>query len=164
MRRGKCLEQVIGVKPIPWSPLPNPWTLAGDEEWTDYDLSVDVYLPGAGEAALIGRIDSADVFRDSKALWPSGYVLTLDADGKWNLASYMYKKPTVELGSGASSARGGSWHHVTLGFRGDVITATVDGHPLAAVHDTSHKQGMMGIGGGWNSVQFDTLSVSAAGH
>jgi hypothetical protein len=165
-RQGKCLEQMITTKPIPWSRLPNPWTLAGDEAWRDYDLAVDVYLPAAGQAsagqaALIGRIDSADVFTDDKAVWPSGYVLTFDADGKWNMASYAYNKPAVALGSGVSGVRSGSWHRVVLGFRGDLISATVDGRPLISVHDASHKQGMVGIGGGWNRVQFDDLAVSA---
>ena len=27
---GRCLEQVITVKPTPWGPLPDPFTLAGD--------------------------------------------------------------------------------------------------------------------------------------
>jgi hypothetical protein len=32
---------------------------------------------------------------------------------------------------------------------------------VANVNDTSHKQGMAGIGTGWNTAQFDNFSVSA---
>jgi len=30
---------------------------------------------------VMGRIDSADVFQDANARWPSGYVLRLKLDG-----------------------------------------------------------------------------------
>ena len=61
-RPGKCLEQVITERPIPWGPLPDPWTLAGDEAWTDYAVDADVRIAGEGSAMLIGRIDSAKTF------------------------------------------------------------------------------------------------------
>ena len=42
----------------------------------------------------MGRIDSADVFKDDKALYPSGYVLSMEPGGKWTLSTSAYKTPT----------------------------------------------------------------------
>ena len=42
--KDSCLEQVITVKPIPWGPLPDPFTLAGDVKWSDYRIAVDFLL------------------------------------------------------------------------------------------------------------------------
>ena len=158
-RAAACLEQVIATKPIPWGPLPNPWTLTGEEAWKDYEVSTDVYLPAQGSIALLGRIDSANVFADQKALWPSGYVLSINSDGHWSLTSYTYKKPSVALGAGESKLRAGAWHRVLLRFAGDQVTAELDGVAIASVQDASHKQGMVGIGTEWNHAQFDNLSV-----
>ena len=87
LRTGHCLEQVIPVVPIPWGPLPDPFTLAGDEQWTDYEVSTEVEIPLAGVGTLFGRIDSADVFRDGRAMYPSGYGLLLKSNGEWRLVS-----------------------------------------------------------------------------
>src|SRR4051812_4046859 len=43
-RSGKCLEQVIATRPIPWAPLPDPFTFAGDIVWTDYDVTADLQI------------------------------------------------------------------------------------------------------------------------
>ena len=159
-RKGKCLEQVITEKPIPWGPLPNPWTLAGDANWSDYQLSADVLLLGADQATIIGRIDSADVFADGKSLWPSGYVLQLKRDGTWQILSAAYKKPVVVLASGTVPNLKRGWHRLQLGFRGHEIAAHLDGRLLAAKQDSSHTHGMMGIGTGWGTAQFDNLSIA----
>src|SRR5205085_9045413 len=52
-RAGKCLEQVISVKPIPWGPLPDPFTLAGDANWTDYTVAADAHFLSSSPAVLI---------------------------------------------------------------------------------------------------------------
>ncbi len=39
-RAGRCLEQVITLKPIPWSPLPDPYTYLGSENWKNYTVSL----------------------------------------------------------------------------------------------------------------------------
>ena len=158
-RSGRCLEQVIVDKPIPWGPLPNPFTLAGDVTWADYDVAADFLLTGAGTVTLMGRIDSSDVFQDGDAIFPSGYVLSLQADGKWNLFSAAYKKPTVRLASGMATATRDQWHHLELTFRGNLITATLDGSRLGSASDRSHSHGMFGLGTGWNKAQFDNLTV-----
>jgi hypothetical protein len=36
---------------------------------------------------------------------------------------------------------------------------SIDGALVANVTDTSHKQGMAGIGTGWNTAQFDNFSI-----
>ncbi len=159
-RPGRCLEQVITERPIPWSPRPDPWTMAGDVNWTDYGVAVDVLLNGPGAATVIGRVDSADVFRDKKAIWPSGYVFSLSTGGDWKLVSSAYKAEPRTIASGNVALENNHWHHIEVKFKGRQITATLDQKQLANVSDGSHTHGMFGIGTGWNTAQFDNLSVS----
>lgn len=159
-RAGQCLEQVITERPIPWGPLPDPWTMAGNAEWTDYKVGADVRIEGRGSAMVIGRIDSANVFADSPARLPSGYTLRLHSDGVWELLSTAYHKPSHTLAQGRTAARAGEWHRLQLAFEGEKIVAELDGKTLASVEDASHKQGMIGIGSEWNRAQFDNLAVA----
>jgi hypothetical protein len=159
-RAGRCLEQVIRDKPIPWSPLPDPFTLAGDENWTDYSVSSDVHFLSKAPAVVMGRIDSSDVFKDDKARWPSGYVLRLNPNGAWELLSAAYKQPVATLASGAVALDGGQWHRLQLSFRGTLVAALLDGKTLAAVENTAHSHGMFGLGTEWDHTQFDNLHVT----
>jgi hypothetical protein len=159
-RNGRCLEQVITEVPVPWGPEPDPFTLAGDANWTDYAVSADAHFLSDAPAAVIGRIDSSDVFQDGRALWPSGYLLLLKPDGVWQLLSAQYKRPTVTLASGTAKIDRTQWHHLELRFHGNQIEALLDGASLAAVHDTAHTHGMFALGTGWNRIQFDSLHVS----
>ncbi len=159
-RQGRCLEQVITEKPIPWGPLPDPWTMAGDVNWTDYSVTSDVFLQGPGAVTLIGRVDSADVFREQKAIWPSGYVFSLDASGNWKLVSSKYKTQPQTIASGSVGFDRSRWHHMELKFKATQITAMLDGKELASISDTTHTHGMFGVGTAWNTAQFDNLSVS----
>ena len=158
-RPGQCLEQVISNKPIPWGPLPDPFTLAGDAAWADYSVSADVRFLTAGAATVMGRIDSADVFQDGKARLPSGYVLRLEDGGAWELVSAEFKKPEVILSSGSAKIDRRQWHRVELRFRGKQIVASLDGAALATVESSAHSHGMFALGTEWNHVQFDNLRV-----
>ncbi len=159
-RPGQCLEQVVTERPIPWGPLPDPWTMAGSVDWTDYKVVADVRIDGAGSAMIIGRIDSANVFSDQQARLPSGYTLRLHSDGVWELLSTSYHQPSHTLAQGKTSAAAGEWRHLELGFDGEKIVAKLDGNTLAVVQDRSHTHGMIGIGSEWNRAQFDNLAVN----
>jgi hypothetical protein len=159
-RAGRCLEQVITEIPVPWSPLPDPFTLAGDAAWTDYTVSADTHFLSDAPAVVMGRIDSSDVFRDGRAHWPSGYLLRVKPDGAWELLTAQYKQPTVTLASGAAKLDRGQWHRLELRFRSDQIEALLDGVSLAAVHDSTHAHGMFALGTAWNRIQFDNLRVT----
>lgn len=167
-RAGRCLQQMIVVKPIPWGGLtPNPWTLVGDENWTDYTVTADVLVSETGPVAIMGRIDSANAFREEDAKYPSGYVFVLYPDGKWKLISKTYNRPITVLASGKFKDLPGKgagfstseWHHVALEFHASQIVAILDDEKVASVVDRSHAHGMIGLGTGWNSAQFDNLSV-----
>ncbi len=160
-RKGQCLEQVITQKPIPWGPLPDPWTLAGDAKWTDYRLSSDVHLMGQGSAMLLGRIDSANVFADHKAQLPSGYIFRITSGGAWSLLSAEYQKPTRTLAQGRFHANGSNWQHLELAFQGNQVSASLGGKVLASIQDDTHTHGMFGIGTGWNHAQFDAVSITS---
>ncbi|MGA8529830.1 MAG: hypothetical protein WB622_08950, partial [Acidobacteriaceae bacterium] len=159
-RAGNCLTQVITVKPIPWFPLPDPFTLAGDEAWSNYAIAADALIPTAGQATLFGRIDSANVFTDPKAIYPSGYGLILHSSGAWQLIATAYRKDDILLASGEISWQPAQWHHLQLSFDKARIGVTIDGHALAEVEDSSHPHGMFAIGSDWTRVQFDNLSVT----
>jgi hypothetical protein len=158
-RPGQCLEQVITEEPIPWDPLPDPFTMAGDEAWTDYRVSADVHFVSNAPAVVMGRIDSSDVFTEDKARWPSGYVLRVHPDGAWELLSTEYKTPAVTLASGSTPLDRDQWHRLVLGFHGTHITAAIDGKPLSSVENAAHAHGMFGLGTEWDRIQFDNLRV-----
>ena len=160
-RKGRCLEQVITVKPIPWGPLPDPFTLAGDVKWSDYRIAVDFLLNGDGPVTLMGRIDSADVFQDGKARWPSGYVLRIEPGGKWALSTAAYKAATRELASGAVPPARGTMAPRRACFQRRLrYPLSVNGKTLAKTTDASHAHGMFALGTGWNRAQFDNLSIT----
>ncbi|HEU5458480.1 MAG TPA: hypothetical protein VFU68_07665 [Terracidiphilus sp.] len=159
-RSGNCLEQVITARPVPWGPLPDPFTLAGNSAWTDYSVAADVHFLSASPAVLMGRIDSANVFEDGKARWPSGYVFSLQPDGNWQLTTSAFKRPVAILQSGSSPLDRSSWHHVELRFHANQIEARVDGKLLVSVQDSTHAHGMFALGSVWDHVQFDNLAVT----
>jgi hypothetical protein len=158
-RPGRCLEQVITTRPIRWDPVPDPYTLAGDSGWTDYSVAADVRFLSAAPAVVMGRIDTADVFEDPNAHWPSAYVLRVKPGGAWELLSTQFKKTTVTLGSGAVSLDRNQWHRLELRFHATQIEAMFDGKKLASANDSTHAHGMIALGTEWDHVQFDNLSV-----
>ena len=159
-RGGNCLRQVIDHRPIAWMGLaPDPITFLGSTDWSDYEVSADVMIEGPGNAVVAGRIDSASWFKDKSARWPGGYILSLHYDGTWALLSSEFTQPTTKLASGKIPTAVGSWHHLALAFRGTSIRATIDGTAVANVTDSRHKQGMAGVGTGWNAAQFDNFAV-----
>lgn len=160
-RSGHCLEQVVTKIPIPWGPLPDPWTLAGNAEWADYRVGSDIKFLGQGSAMVLGRIDSANVFADKNAKLPNGYVFQVASGGTWSLLSAEYKKPTRILAQGKFKANRRNWRHLELAFRGDRVSASLDGKVLASIHDDAHAHGMFGIGTGWNRAQFDNVSITS---
>ena len=161
-REGKCLEQVISNIPIPWGPLPDPFTEAGNADWSDYSVAADVRFLSESPAAILGRIDSADVFQDSHARWPSGYVLRVKPSGAWELLSTAFNKPVVTLAAGSVTLDRNAWHHIALRFHGSQIVALLDAVPLATVEHTAHTHGMFALGTEWDHAQFDNLSVEPA--
>ena len=159
-RPGKCLRQVIDKCPIPWGGIsPDPFTLLGNADWSDYEVSTDAMIEASGTVTLIGRIDSADVFQDNKARWPSAYVLSLQQDGAWELNSTKFNSPPNKLASGKVASPPKSWHHLALAFKGSSIHVSMDGAAVASVSDTSHTKGMAGVGTAWNTAQFDNFAV-----
>jgi hypothetical protein len=158
-RQGRCLEQVIDTKPISWGPLPDPFTMAGDAEWKDYSVAVDVRFLTTSPAVLLGRIDSGDVFQDGAAHWPSCYVLRVKPEGGWDLLSAEFKKPPVTLASGVAKIDRRQWQRLKMRFNGSKIAVFLDGVPLATVESSAHTHGMIGLGTEWSHVQFDNLQV-----
>ena len=138
---------------------PDPFTFLGSADWSDYEVSTDAMIEEPGSVTLAGRIDSADVFQDNKARWVSGYVLSLQQDGTWELNSAKFKSPPNKLASGKVASQPKSWHHLALDFKGSSIQVSIDGTPVGSVRDTSHAKGMAGVGTGWNTAQFDNFSV-----
>jgi hypothetical protein len=134
--------------------------MAGDSAWSDYTVAADVRFLSSSPAVLMGRIDSADVFQDQKARWPSGYIFSIAPDGSWKLFSATFKRPIVTLGGGATQIDRTRWHHLGLRFDGKHVEGMFDGKTLVSTDDTAHTHGMFALGTEWDHTQFDNLSVT----
>jgi hypothetical protein len=155
-RGGLCLRQMVDQQPISWhaTNLP-PTTIVGDPRWWgDYEVSTKVMLEQPGWVALLGRVES----QQHNA---SGYHLRITDTGSWILFTQSPGAPDELLARGTADALGvGEWHRLGLRFRGDEITATLDGAPLTTMRDDSHTTGQVGLRvGPWQHAQFDDLSV-----
>jgi hypothetical protein len=160
-RQGQCFRQVVDQRPIAWLTTPDPLTYLGSPDWTDYEVSTEAMIEEPGNVTLVGRIESVDSFQDqdAKAGWMSGYVLTVQHNGSWELNSTKIGTAPIKLASGRVPFSLKTWHRLGLSFKGTSIQASIDGTSVASVADASHKKGMAGVGTGWNKAQFDNFSI-----
>jgi galactosylceramidase len=164
--KGKSLHQVVPVPANAWAPEWQPYTILGDDHWTDYEVSADVYLNPADSAAVMGRIN--DVGSGYGSI-PKGYFLRLSDDGQCTLVVVRGAKSAAPIGDAEQQAllrarkdynEGGekelgtvqlpgigpkTWHRLMLRFDGTTITGFVDGKIVLNATDTLYGHGMAGL-------------------
>jgi galactosylceramidase len=190
-KKGKCLRQVIPVRPIEWAPEYMPYTVLGDDQWRDYEVSADVYLNPGDSAGVMGRINNVGPgFRNV----PKGYYLTLGDDGQCHLVLIrglkrnpnklegdVEQQALIKAGKAGDDSEGGpkelgtvqlpnirpdQWHNLKLRFEGTNITGFVDDKPVLTATDNVYGRGMAGLRAGEDKNKlctpyFDNLLIKA---
>jgi len=146
---GKCLKQIVPQQGIMWEymrGIVKPYTVIGNQKWSNYGLSADVHLEG-GDVELGGR------YGDQNKL---SYRWILAKDGSWKLN---YQEHTLAVGTikGFDATR---WHTMKIVFRDDTIHGWLDGQVLARVKDSSRSSGMAFLASTYNGNLFDNVSIS----
>ena len=117
------------MKPILWYRDSDPTTLIGDLSWSDYAVKSEVLMEQPGYVELLGRVSGTK----QQNVIP-GYHLRLTDGTHWSLFYRTAVKEWVdiELASGelATPAGTGVWHKLELGFKGDRVSATIDGQSV----------------------------------
>jgi galactosylceramidase len=180
--KGHCLRQVISQKPQSWSQEWMPYTVLGDRNWKDYEVSSDVCLDNGGWAGVMGRVNNLG---NGTTCLPKGYYMRLAEDG--TCALYAATGLPGRGGGGGGGARGGGtaagiqlatgkadnvagnqWHNVKLRFSGANIAGFVDDVQVLSVTNNLYAAGMAGlVTGGDNNARntalFDNLIVNTVG-
>ena len=168
-KKGKCLRQVVESGSQSWAPEWKPYTILGDNNWKDYEVSADVYLNNDGWAGIMGRVTGTGTGYGCK---PNAYFMSMSADGTCSLfVSNQDEK--VEMGtllaSGkASNISANHWHKIMLRFSGSTITGLIDNNQVLTAADTTFSGGMVGFVSGSkdntnNIALFDNLIVKSPG-
>lgn len=150
---GNCLKQVINQQGIEWEVGQNVFvsTLLGDVSWTDYEVHADVNIQeNTGYAKLLGRI--TEVRRGGD--YPDGYWFKINTSGNWVLFAGDQK-----MGSGTTPFSPFTWHQLSMKFKGNAITVTVNDIEVVKVTDGKYKSGLAGLGSDFNTVEFDNFEV-----
>ncbi len=150
---GNALRQIMTHHGIEWMGEFDPYTIMGDVNWQDYDVSVDAKIEKAGHVALFGHFMQAHWNGQT----PSAVWLTVTDSGKWELHS---GKSIIASGDIPYSAN--TWHRLRLSFKGTHVIANVDDHKLCDVTDSTYSAGLAGFGSGWNNADFTNFEVKYA--
>ena len=136
-KNGKCLRQVTDTKPQSWAPEWMPYTIIGDRNWKDYEVSADVLLDNGGWAGVMGRVNNVGT---GYGTVPKGYYIRLAADGTCALFAATQAR---NAGAGTQLATAtvpnfsqNQWHNVKLRFSGTTITGLVDDTAVLTATDT----------------------------
>ncbi|MEY9907269.1 hypothetical protein ABIA35_003498 [Catenulispora sp. MAP12-49] len=170
-RTGTCLRQMAPTEPIRWTGenYDAPYTIIGDNSWSDYTVTSDVMLEQSGSVELLGRVGEQKV--ENHAL--DAYHLYVSDTGAWSIKKSYATAGTApgpddlwaftELASGTATALGtGSWHTIAFGLQGSTLTASIDGTVVGQATDSSYSTGLTGLGvAGYQTDQFSNFSVTA---
>ena len=162
-----CIQQVVGSHTLSWAPEWHHYTILGDADWQDYEISADVYLNPGDEAGVMGRL--CDV-GSGYGIWAKGYYLKMDDKGKVTLIltrgkldkkeligdkeqqAIILARKDVEIGGEYTLAEAVlsnisalEWHNLKLRFQGDKITGYVDGIEVVKATSDHYSKGMAGL-------------------
>jgi galactosylceramidase len=163
---GKCLRQVVRRKAQSWAPEWMPYTVIGDANWADYEVSADLLLEDGGWAGVMGRVCNTGNGWEGN---PDGYYARLYGDGgcALYLASQKIKgSRDRQLAVGqAGNWQPDRWHNLKLRFEGRTITVLVDGEAVLTAEDTEYPRGMAGLicggeGRARNTALYDNLLIN----
>ena len=159
---GQCLRQVVSQPAQSWAPESNPYTIVGNPNWTDYEVSADISIETtSGWASVLGRVNSTGT---GYGTTPNAYYITLSPTGAWVLYVTSTKPTTTTLASGQATLSAGSWHNVKLVFQGSSIKGTIDGTEAFTKTDTTYSKGSVGLGtAAKTTALFDNLLVTDVG-
>jgi hypothetical protein len=160
---GTCLQQNTPTDPIDWGSAATPYTVIGDNTWTDYTVSSSVLFKNAGSTAgVIGRFGH----QGGNSSNYNGYLLQVNDAGTWNIYKNNNGGSPTSLVSGSVGALGtNSWHTLALKLQGATLTATINGQQVGTTTDASYTFGPAGLDAGaftntWPVVQYRNFSVS----
>ena len=160
----KVLTQVVTRDPGPnaWIPNPDPITVIGSANWTDYYVSCGMRLDDVGSTGqylvLCGRLASWAKL-DSQPIIPA-YCLNVSASGQWRFTAGDPASPlAVGRISGYNAAR---WHTLQFYFSGRTFKGLFDSSLLFSLADTTFSQGAVAIGSGFHIAYFRNFFVSRA--
>jgi galactosylceramidase len=171
-KAGLCLRQVLTEKAQSWSQEWMPYTVLGDRNWKDYEVSADVYLDNGGWAGVMGRVN---YLGSGTVCLPRGYYLRLAEDGTCSLWLANQSGPRgaggqsaagTQLAAGkAANVAGKQWHNVKLQFSGSAIKGFVDKTLVLTATNGAIANGMAGLvtggeGNARNTALFDNLIVN----
>ncbi|WP_277980191.1 hypothetical protein [Sphingomonas phyllosphaerae] len=163
---GTCLRQVVPTPTLSWAPEWQPYTIIGDSNWSDYEVSADVWLQPGDTAGVMGRINHVGTGYGSI---PKGYYLELHHTGECRLIAIRGKKDPKELvgdaeqrkliAAGKFEGEGGelildkakapirsnSWVRLTLRMEGKNLTGLVDGKSVLSATNRLYSTGMAGL-------------------
>jgi galactosylceramidase len=188
-QQGKCLHQVVPVWTISWAPDWMPYTILGDDQWQDYEVSADVWLNPGDSAGVMGRINHVGT---GYGIIPKGYFMQLCDGGQCRLVVIRGKQDKKKAVGDAEQqalikaqkddSDGGErvlgtvqvpnigakhWHNLKLCFQGSTITGSVDGKPVLTGTNTLYSHGMAGLLAGpagkkLSMPYFDNLLIKAS--
>jgi galactosylceramidase len=165
---GHCVRQMLSAKALSFAPEWMPYTVLGDKNWKDYEVSADVCLDGGGWAGVIGRVSNTF---SGNVCNPRGYYLRLEPNGTCALFATTPGRntPGSQLATGkVNGVAGNQWHNVKLRFSGTTITGLVDDVQVLIASNDLYATGMAGlITGGENNARntalFDNLIINTVG-
>ena len=145
---GLCLQQIIPQQGYLWpyqSGLAKPYTVFGDQNWTDYSISADVLLEGEN-VEIGGRFES---------VYELTYGLIINETGAWQLH---FRQDTLASGvlNGFNKSK---WHRLRLDMKGEIISAYIDNKHITTVKNNSRKSGMVFLASSYNLNCFDNIEV-----
>lgn len=149
---GKCLRQAAIKSKFGWGGAYLPLTFLGSRDWTDYSVSVDTYIEGAGAVSVHGRINN--IPGDNRDC--PGYTFRVRDTGMWELKCFQ----TV-ISKGQTSFSADKWHNLRLDLHSSTISGYVDGNQVCSLVDTNYTSGLVGLGSDYNFAQFGNLEVQA---
>ena len=150
---GKCLRQVINQRGIEWEVGQNPSveTIIGDTSWMDYEVHSDVNIcENTGNATISGRV--IEVHRG--AGYPEGYWFKINSGNSWALYA-----GDQRIASGNTDFPPFSWHHISIKFKGNNISVSVNNKEVVSMINTKYSHGLAGLGSDFNYVEFDNFEV-----